>query len=188
MLANKKLLSFFLLFGIAITSNAQQTKAGFIGGLNLATIGGDAEGIESRIGYHAGFFFNNKISSTFSIQPELVYSSQGGKAKNADLHLRYNYINFPIMVKYFATDNLYLQAGPQVGLLVSADVKFEDETEDIKDEVDFRDLSIGFGGGFEVENFIFSVRYNVGLSNTSNNSGPFTLPNRVVQISVAFPF
>lgn len=100
------------------------------------------------------------------------------------------------MGKYYVTEGLSLQAGPQIGFLLSAKGKTEasamglsiEEEEDVKDEFKGLDFGLNFGAGYELENGLgFDVRYNLGLSNISDyddaNGG-----NGVFQITVGYAF
>ena len=53
-------------------ANAQETRFGVKGGLNLSTLGGDASGVSSLVGFHVGGFAEIKIIEKLAIQPELL--------------------------------------------------------------------------------------------------------------------
>ncbi|WP_456314955.1 outer membrane beta-barrel protein [Pseudomonas shirazensis] len=62
--------------------NAQETRFGVKGGLNLSNIvGGDVDGTKSLVGFHVGGLAEIKITDKFAIQPELLYSAQGFTAE-----------------------------------------------------------------------------------------------------------
>ena len=175
--------------GLATATTNAQTSAGIKGGVNVATIGGDAVGVDPRIGFHAGFFVSARLSDNFGLQPEIIYSSQGAQAaENSDIKFAYNYINIPLMLKYYPNENLSLQVGPQLGVLTSAKVKFNTEDQDVKDQLENTDVAIGVGLGYENESVNLSVRYNFGMSNTAVDSGSESFPNNVLQLSVGFLF
>lgn len=104
----------------------------------------------ARIAYHAGVFVQLGITEKIAVQPELLYSAQGNRwtdtenSRNAVTAI--NYLNLPVMVQYEVTDRLLLEAGPQVGYLLSAKYKWEDTAEFVLNS-DFVNLIVPAGGG-----------------------------------------
>lgn len=119
---------------ILLTSGAyaQSVKFGVKAGLNVSTFtGDDSDEAESLTGFHVGGVAEIKFTDKFSLQPELLYSTQGAKASvsgieggvayNADIKAKVSYINLPVMAKYYVIPGLSLEAGPQVGFKVDAE-------------------------------------------------------------------
>jgi len=136
-----------LILGVALTAGslafAQTTgsasspvRFGIKGGMNVASLSKDAslEDQKSKIGFNAGVFANIPLASSFSVQPEVLYSQYGAKVKSTDeftalgtttrnvesfsTHL--DYIAVPVMFQYNFVPNFYVEAGPEFGFLVSA--------------------------------------------------------------------
>jgi len=196
------------------SANQLDIKFGAKAGLNLATLSGDLEGVSSRTSFHIGGMAEVMLNDEFAVQPELLYSSQG--AKLDDGTLAFNYLNLPIMGKYFVSDEFTIEAGPQFGYLLSAKLKYDSEdnggggttvdetvgrnakinqaamaeTEDVKDDVKSFDYGLNVGASYILENGInISLRYYLGLANGSNfegNDGKFK--NSVFQLSVGYFF
>jgi hypothetical protein len=190
-------------FGLA---TAQDISYGAKAGLNMSTLTGDVEDAKSIFGFHVGGFVEIKISEKFAIQPELLYSTQGAKSEfqedfegtlvKVSETLNLGYLNIPIMAKYYVSEKFNIQAGPQIGLNLSAKAKAEasfdgvsfSETVDIKDEVEALDLGFNFGLGYNISEKLFlEGRYNIGLSNISKDS-EFKAQNGVFQLSVGYRF
>ncbi|WP_343616398.1 porin family protein [Flavobacterium sp.] len=155
-----------LAFGFA---NAQQTRFGVKGGLNISTlVGGDVDNTKALIGFHVGGFAEIKIIEKLAIQPELLFSAQGTRVDGfggQDNDLKLNYINIPVLAKYYITKQFTVEAGPQLGFLVSAKA----EGEDVKDGFKSVDLGFNFGAGYNfTDNFSAGIRYTVGLSNVGD--------------------
>ncbi|PBJ13691.1 porin family protein [Flavobacterium sp. ACN6] len=150
-------------FGFA---NAQQTRFGIKGGLNLSTIvGGDVEDTKTLVGFHVGGFAEINIVEKFFIQPELLFSTQGAKVDGGfggDVDFKLNYLNIPVLAKYYIVDNKFsVEAGPQLGVLLSA--KAEDN--DIKDFTRSVDFGFNIGAGYNfTDNLSVGLRYTIGLS------------------------
>lgn len=195
----KRSILLVLLF-VGFYTNAQNFSFGFKGGYNLAGIQGDnANGIKMRHGFHLGVMSEVELTSKFSIQPELIYSQQGAKDNAAfiysdiifadsKLEARYNYLNVPIMAKYYVVKGLSIELGPQVGFLLSAEQKDEGQIIEVKDRLKSIDFGVNFGIGYKFSNGLnFGLRYNAGLSNINDVSG-FPDKNRygVVQMSIGY--
>ena len=127
---------------------SQEIKFGAKVGLNLSNLRGDyPAGIDehnSKIGFHIGGFAEYSINEKFSLQPELLFSTQGNTYgykdyygggsyyDGADYDLKLNYLNLPILLKYKVIEKLSIEFGPQIGYLMSAKTKI-DVTEDSRD-------------------------------------------------------
>lgn len=170
----------FILMLVTVSAFAQP---GIKGGLNYAMIGGDASGIEPKADFHLGIFFLTMESDKLGVQPEFVYSRQG--AQSSGVKINYDYVNIPVMFNYYATENFFLQGGPQLGLLINAKVKSGDGSVDVKNQLKSLDLSLGLGCGYQSGSAQLGLRYNLGLTDTTSDS-PGNFPNRVFQISIGF--
>lgn len=207
----------FLFFAFAIffagTMSAQQVNFGAKAGVNFASIGGDEieeieeiGGMDGKTGFHLGFIAEFPLGESFAFQPEVLYSSQGAKTEgnfegvDFTYKLNLDYINVPLLVKYYFTPNLNLHAGPQLGFLVKAEEEYEasfdgeseSETVDIKDDTKGLDFALAAGLGYKLDmGLFFDARYNLGLSNIwdlEDEDGDFSQKNNVFQLSVGFMF
>ena len=195
----KKVLLLIAVVAAGFTANAQEVKFGAKAGLNIASISGDTDDLgntSARTSFHVGAVAEITISDKFAIQPELVYSTQGTKLelREADGTMKLDYLNVPVIAKFYVAEGLSLEAGPQIGFLMSAKLKAEygGETEetDIKDELEIKsvDFGLNFGAGYKLDNGLnFSARYNLGLSEISKNEN-IDSKNGVFQISVGYMF
>ena len=178
----KIILTAVAVFGF-VFANAQDTRYGFKGGLNLSNLSGDIEENSTKLGFHLGGFAQIKVSDKFSIQPELLYSEQGtsfnnvdadfnGSIYTGDVKLKLSYINIPVMFKFYVDKSFHFEAGPQLGILTTAKTAtkisgFDQEVkQDAKDFFKSTDFGLNFGVGYDFTNHLFaSFRYNLGLSN-----------------------
>lgn len=172
-------------FGLA---NAQEAKFGLKAGLNMSNLTGDIEGTSSKVGFHVGGFAEIKISDKFAVQPEVLFSTQGADADGGSYD--FNYLNVPVMAKYFVAEKFSLEAGPQVGFLMSAKINPDSGEEvDIKDELKSIDFGLNFGAGYDfTDNFSAGLRYNVGLSNLIDEDDAGEIKNSVLSLSVGYKF
>jgi hypothetical protein len=195
----KKLFFAVLFTAIAMTSmNAQ--KIGAKVGLNIATLSGDIENTKMKMGLHIGAVAEFEITEQFTFQPELVFSMQGTKYDDGssidglggldDPRLKLTYINVPLMAKYYVTESVNIQVGPQVGFLMSANSSgfFGDDDVDVKDNMNSLDYGVNFGAGYVMDFGLFiDARYNLGLANI-RDSDNITIKNNVISVSVGYFF
>lgn len=178
----KKIILFIVLAIFVFKVNAQDEPAktsditfGLKGGLNFSLItGDDTDNFDGRIAFHIGGVAEFPISDKFSVQPELLYSAQGDKGTfdSMDIEFNIDYLNLHVMAKYYVAEGFSVEAGPQLGFLLSAKAEGGDVSIDIKDLVKTIDFGLGFGLGYKLENGLnFSGRYNVGISNFVESSG-----------------
>ena len=183
----KLLLTAAAVFAFA-SANAQETKFGVKAGVNLADWSGDdAEGVDSKVGFHVGGFAEIKLTDKFALQPELLYSAQGGKGDAAKVNV--DYINIPVMAKFYATEQFSIEAGPQVGFLLSAKVKPDSgDTQDVKDQLKSTDFGMNVGLGYNfTENLSAGLRYNLGLSDVVDVDSA-DVKNSVFSLSLGYKF
>jgi long-subunit fatty acid transport protein len=207
----KTLLSVMAVMAIGAAAQAQEMEIGVKAGVNLATYGGDIEDRESRTGAHVGVLAEFGLSENFAIQPEIVFSMQGADRKYTldgvtyETEQRLNYINIPIAAKYYVTEGLSIEAGPQIGFLISAkgdtDINgpgiSESESVDNKDAFKTFDFGVFGGLGYELDmGLFFQARYTAGLIDILEKSdidgdgdeGDYKITNNVFSISIGYKF
>lgn len=205
----KKLLFISIILSMTLFSCASKQVArsadltprfGAKAGVNFSDIKGpDVESFNGLTSFHIGAVAELPLSDTFSVQPELQYSAQGSEYDEGEGYggkTKVNYLNVPVMGKYYLGEGFSVEAGPQVGLLVSAkeEDNFAGESEeyDIKDELKSIDIGLNFGLGYRLENGLnFGARYNLGLTDFNDSeqrdSGA-EYKNSVIQVSVGYFF
>ncbi len=214
----KVLLSAVALFAFGF-ANAQQFKFGVKAGLNLATLKGSAvnSDVTMKAGLHAGGLLEIKFTDKLALQPELLYSMQGAKVVDTgteagitfkdEFKRNLDYINIPIVLKYYPVGGFFLEGGPQAGFLISAKSKntFTETTAggtvthissdtDVKDQYKSVDFSFNLGLGYDfTPNFFAGARYNLGLTNIENqkgNNGAYEadIKNGVLSFSLGYKF
>ncbi len=193
----KRILFVMVVMAILGTTNvnAQDVKFGAKAGINLAHLRGERETSNIRTSVHFGLVAEYKFNEQFAIQPELLYSGQGGEEKGtligADIKItnKLDYLNLPVMFKYYVTERFSLQAGPQLGILLSSKVKASKGSSSAEEDIEgVKSVDFGFnlGLGFKVnKNLFFDARYNLGLNNIAEEGDA---KNGTFQISVGYMF
>ncbi|MCG8474178.1 MAG: PorT family protein, partial [Cytophagales bacterium] len=144
-----------------------------------------------KIGFQAGAFAEFQFSDAFSIQPELLYSLEGAKTKGeGSVPVNASYLNIPVLVKYYITEGLSLQAGPQIGFLMGANMDGESDLGElgkVKDMYKSTNFGLVFGAGYDItENIGVDVRYNLGLTEVPEEEGEVKTSNIIIGVSYKF--
>lgn len=190
----KKFLLLVFVLSICTVSFAQKAQFGIKGGLNAARFSGDIDedDVEARLGFYLGALAHIHINKNFAIQPEVVYSQQGmiQELGNREFEWKVNYVNIPVMFQYMFNSGFRIQAGPQLGVLASAEI--EDQAtgadSDLEDAIKNVDVSLPIGIGYMFPSGLgIDARYNIGLSNINEN-GVNDLHNRVFQVGIFYQF
>jgi len=164
-----------------------QNAVGIKAGLSFANLSG-FEG-DSRISGHGGVFLHHTINRNWCFQPELLFSGEGQQyiLNGTERTLALDYIQVPLMIQYYPAPHVYFEAGPQVGVLVSAQDKGDEDAGhlNVKDDFSTAQVAIGLGVGFKAtEQLILYGRYNFGLTDVSKFDN-IVDHSRVGQIGIA---
>ena len=137
-------------------------------GVTLATISSDDS--KFKFGMAAGIEGQYQLNNWFGLSAAVMYSQQGAKAKNYDLKLNTEYINIPVMAKFYVTKGLSLNVGLQPGFMTKAKAKGDGRTIDVKSNCNKVDFSIPMSIAYEFENGLsFEARYATGLTNVGKD-------------------
>lgn len=187
----KKIILLLSLAFISLESFSQiRADIGLKGGLNFAGLNSvNSSSLQTtysnRTGYHFGAYFMIKITK-FAIQPEILFSRQGQSYKipsvSGDLTSNFDYINIPIMLKFYLVGGLNLQAGPQFGFLSSASGDVINTVNGVATNttsgasltnfVKSSDVSLAVGAGWDLPfGLNITARYNIGLSDINQKTG-----------------
>lgn len=194
----KKLLLTGLLLTISFTMFAQsKSQLGVRMGLNNAKVLNS--GLDNKSGLYTGLFLAVRFTDGYTMQPEIIYSNQGGTAsyRNGE-DLNINYVSIALANKFFVSKNqgFHLILGP------SLDINFDDNfinlINDNGDNLEITPIDLAvFGGiGYEFDfGLALELRYKQGLIDLDfNDSGEYggnaeeNQLNRVFQIGLAYKF
>jgi len=187
-----------LFLGLSNMSAQEYVYFGIKGGINSSTFSGDGfsdfNNPNSRTSFNLGLLAEIPVSDKFSVQPEVLYSGQGydiaSRNDANDVEYQLDYINVPVLAKFYLVDGLSLEAGPQVGFLVNSEIDSnpaEDGGDVPLDEDQFNkvDLSVALGASYKFRGgFFVNARYNYGLSDVYDDSYSGLFRNSDVKHSV----
>ena len=194
---HKKFVIIILMLTFSIVGAQGELRFGVKAGSNLSTFGGSKEGksgTDARLSYHIGGLVEIPITDKISLQPELLYSKQGSASAlvlwsgNYDHFL--DYINVPILGKYYVISGLSGELGPVFGFLVNAERENGPGTIDVKDKFNNFDFAAAIGLSYRFPFGLFcGLRYNLGvvdINDDPNISGKSQ--NNVFQVSAGYTF
>ncbi|MBR5639508.1 MAG: PorT family protein [Muribaculaceae bacterium] len=154
-----------------------------------------------QLNYQAGLFFEYVVANKFSIAPEVVFAAQGGKyhgefdGYKTDVTEHVNYVNVPVMLKYYVAPSLSIDFGPQLGINVYSkytwkysmgEAEFK-ETVDQKDYTKTVDFGVGLGLTYNIAKDVFvQGRYTLGV--TKMFKGDADCKNGNAQIAIGYRF
>ncbi len=175
--------------------------------------GKDAKNNKGILNYQAGAFFEYRFTDKFSIAPEVVFAAQGAKEdlfnlnihttgpsaieatleKNGNVTYNINYVNVPVMLKYYVIPSLSIDLGPQLGIKVYSKRTYKDNIytdagriEDYKDKTKTIDAGVALGLTYNITNDVFvQGRYTLGLTSVFEN---YVCRNGNGQIAIGYRF
>jgi len=206
---------FILLVSTIIVLYGMPSMATTIGlmpkvGLNLANMSLDPEvetpfekSMKLKLGIVGGLGAEIGLG-TLAVEADLLYSQKGLNIKGEvltvkiDYTTKIDYLAIPIIGKAVlpaGTMNIFIGAGPEIGMLLSAKetTKIEgvgessEETTDVKDDFESTDLGLVIAGGVEISNLIIEARYVLGLSDIAKDKEQ-KAKNSTISILVGYKF
>ena len=160
---------------------------------------------ESALNFQAGVFMEYRFNSKFAIAPEVVFVTHArpkrewkdwwlSEEPTRDITSTYqtNYINIPVMFKYYVTKSLSIDLGPQLGLKVydKCTDKWEDSNGHWDEKYNMSHRSVDFGLGLGAtynfsEKVFVQLRYTLGLLPLYEDSNA---RNGNAQLSIGYRF
>ncbi|MBR1475726.1 MAG: PorT family protein [Muribaculaceae bacterium] len=199
----------FLMIAAALVgmSAMAQVQFGAKVGFDMTNFWGEDTPHGMKPSYQAGLMMEYKFTDKFAIAPEVVFAAQGGKfgavksflgidpskygMKDVDVTYNTNYINVPVMLKFYATNDFAIDFGPQVGFNVyskaTAGSGKDSETVNLKDYTKTVDFGLGLGATYSLtENAFVQARYTLGLTKVFDGKGD--VKNGNIQVAFGWKF
>lgn len=148
------------------------------------------KGIAHIPGLTLGYFINYEVSSQFSLQSELLFTTKGSRINTVgDIYLYniFTYMEIPILAKWnFTTEKKwrpYLLGGPffDMKILAFNEVGFLE---------DFRRIDLGLilGAGIRFNKTSLGMHYNHGFLNFDQSDENIDLKNQTISVVAGFSF
>ena len=153
----KKIIFLSLMVLFTAKSLSQGVDLGVKVGANFTTLT-ELPDVDTKTGLNFGAFFTIKFNDKIAIQGDVLYSQQGAEFDFDKVDL--DYVNVPIVFKYYLVKRLNLHVGPQFGFLVS-----DFDASEFEDSYESTDVSGVVGLGLDLPlGFRVDGRYNFGLT------------------------
>ena len=202
---SKVLLS--LIFGEKL--NSPGLEFGLEGGFNWSDIS-ELDADKRLSSFNLGFFFDIKLKNQWNLYTGVLVKAKLGDSELSTNDLEFlgielqeeegtysqkiNYFVVPALLKYNFKNRIYLEAGPQFGLMYKAWVEFnsEEDNRDIKikdynkDQINRLDAGVTIGTGYRLmadSGMTIGIKYYYGFANVykgvsgTNNSSLFLKMN-----------
>lgn len=212
------LLATVFFFGVQAQA---QLRGGVRIGVNAATWGGDAVESFSEIlettgameinmkpGLHVGAYLQLPITSSFSLEPGIYYSSKGAEVTQtffsnsfikpkATITDHAHYVEVPVLLRAHLGPGFQLYAGPQLAYLIENSITAEagvlgaSYEYNTKAEAGLRKFDFGVTGGLGYEfagGINLQAGYEWGLSTLDEGRSNVDAFNRVVKVSLGYTF
>jgi hypothetical protein len=155
---------FIFLFPLSQQIHAQKKNIiGAMIGANVSRVTG-YDG-KTLVGLTGGLYWEWKFAKSFSLQSNFLYSQRGELDNDATSELRLEYINLPIMAKYYVTDKFQVMTGVFWDFLIGVDSQVYS-----KDDIKSSDFGIPLGLSYDLFKRVqFGLSVNFGLTNISNS-------------------
>lgn len=188
---------FFLAAFLVFSSAAMaQFNIGVKGGVNISKVDDKAFRDEFTYGYHLGGFAEVGLGKRLKLQPEVLWNQLNTRADTSFRNIysnaldfsnykdvKLNYLSIPVLLSYKLGNVLYLQAGPQFGILLNQDKTLLENGKEAFSKGDFSMLG---GVQLNLSKFRLSGRYFVGLNNISEIDDNSKWRNQGFQLSAGF--
>src|SRR5438105_3202400 len=127
----------------------------------------------TNTGFHAGIFYEKKISEKFALEPSIVFSVRGGKIKDVDSSLNAKLMNVEVPVNFlYLYKQLIVGAGPNFCYAITGKLKSKGDNRNIYDPAKSFERTLK---RFELgANFIAGYTFKKGILITANFSPGFT--------------
>lgn len=146
-----------------------QVQLGLKAGINVNTVTyRQADRNTASIGFNAGLLTEIKVSKSFFIRPELLYSVKGYRStligSNDYATSRLNYINLPILAGFPVTPQLQFLIGPEFGYMAKATYKYHGTISSATDLYQHFDWGLDLGAAYKFTPALgVELRYNYGF-------------------------
>ena len=181
---------FLMLAAVMVSMSAMaQVSFGVKAGFDMTNFWGSDTKHGMAPNYQFGGLMEYKFNDKFALGPEVVFAAQGGKFNHTTTNV--NYINVPVLVKYYVNPDISIDFGPQLGINVYSKVTTNSggvkQTIDYKSNTKAVDFGIGIGGTYKLADHAFlQARYTLGVPDVPDNGAD--CKNGNIQIAFAWMF
>ena len=178
----KKIFAFIAAAFMAISASAQSEAGSFTlqpnVGVTYSTATGDGSDADGAFALTAGvegmYMVNDKFGAALGLN--LTGYNVSKTFRKEDVVYSNYYFNIPVTANYYVAPGLALKAGIAFNILATAKIDGYDEYDygltklKVKDLYKSTFVSIPVGASYEINDFVFNLRYNFGVSNIQKDA------------------
>ncbi len=185
----KAILMGLLLAGaLASQASAQTFNLGLEAGANLSNfIGSDVSQLgnfnSSKLGFVGGGFLSLNFGQMFAIRPEVLYEQKGNQYSGTTTTVEMDYIEVPVLLK-ISTGLPVVNPAVLLGPSFSWNTLAQNGGKNITN-INSSDVGLVGGLEFDIDKFLVSGRYELGLDNVSSNKN---IQNGTITLLVGYSF
>ena len=189
---NALVLSVALAFAV-LQTQAQGFHLGIKAGANLFKMDGESFDQEFKFGYNVGAFSELNFTSSWGIQPELLFNQTNYRTGTefSDVYSggvnnykgKLNYLRIPVLLSFRPIPLLSILAGPQFGILLNSNEHLTDNAGQAFKKGDF---SLVGGAQLNLAALKVGARYVVGLNNVNDLQNQTSWKNEGWQLYAGF--
>jgi hypothetical protein len=175
---------FTILSAVMLTVSLSAQTFGVRAGMNMSNLVEEDMEYTARIGIQTGVFGIFEISDVLTFNPEILYSQKGASMNVIDLEieLALDYLEIPLNMGYAVSEQLSINAGPYIGLLLNATLL----EEDVSESMNSMDFGLNVGASFLLnESMQIGAHYGLGLNNVPDDDN-VDVKHSNIQISVGY--
>lgn len=200
-----------LLFGDDL--NTGKIEFGLDGGLTLSDQNGLADS-KMLSSFNLGFYFDFKLKNSWMLHTGvLVKSTMGAEGmpvyslnnqelddlyQGGSVNRKMNYFNVPVLMKYNFKNRLFLEAGPQFGLLYKVTDEFNNNidgneltySKEVRKQFHPLDAGLVGGVGYRIQKGFgmnVAIRYYYGLVDVLIDDSGADVTNKALYVNVGIP-
>ncbi len=171
-----------LLFSATFYGQENEAKLGLKAGLNFSNIASGQlnDGSIPRVGVLLGIMGEFPLNPTISFAPELAYSNQGSVRRFDEMGSNFtnrthiNYINVPLLFKYYLNPSFAMDLGPYVGVNIISKAVSRGGGNRFSENIDGINLiDAGLSGSISYSlstNYFIAARYSRGFTSVFDNT------------------
>jgi hypothetical protein len=189
---NAFVLSLSLLLAV-VHGQAQGFHIGIKAGANLFKMDGESFDQEYKFGYNVGAFSELNFTSSWGLQPELLFNQTNYRTGTqfSDIYPdgvngvkgKLNYLSIPVLLSFRPIPLLSILAGPQFGILLNQDEHLVNNAGQAFKKGDF---SLVGGAQLNLASIKLGARYVVGLNNINDLQNQNNWKNEGWQLYAGF--
>jgi len=172
-----KRISLFFALAVAVlagSASAQTFNLGLEAGANFSNfIGSDISKVgtvnDSKLGFVGGGFLSLNFGTSFAIRPEILYEQKGNAISGTSTTTEMDYLEIPVLLKLSLGTpgiNPALLLGPSFNWNTVA----KDASGNSISNISSSDVGIVGGVEIDIDKFLISGRYELGLDNIQQNT------------------